>query len=152
MFYSTIKILPHDIKDSLTLLIFYLQASDLLFCYRWLLLELKREFAFDDALRMLEVLWASLPADCPKDELKMYQGATSFKPKLAAPQSSIPLGVTRHSAYTRLCAMRRRDARRLSTNKSLDERQLGQHTVSYYFPIVCVILLIVNVKETLYKL
>lgn len=36
-------------------------ADDLLFCYRWLLLEMKREFAFDDALRMMEVLWASLP-------------------------------------------------------------------------------------------
>jgi hypothetical protein len=107
-----------------------LQASDLLFCYRWLLLELKREFAFDDALRMLEVLWASLPAECPAEELKLYQGAVSFKPKPAAPQSSIALGAARHSAYTRLCAMRRRDARRLSANKSLDERQLGQHAVS----------------------
>jgi hypothetical protein len=38
-----------------------ISADDLLFCYRWLLLELKREFAFEDALRMLEVLWASLP-------------------------------------------------------------------------------------------
>ncbi|XP_023234419.1 TBC1 domain family member 25-like isoform X1 [Centruroides sculpturatus] len=36
-------------------------ATDLIFCYRWLLLELKREFAFDDALHMLEVLWSSLP-------------------------------------------------------------------------------------------
>lgn len=31
------------------------QASDLLFCYRWLLLELKREFKLDNALYMLEV-------------------------------------------------------------------------------------------------
>ncbi|KAJ8370144.1 hypothetical protein SKAU_G00101720 [Synaphobranchus kaupii] len=29
-------------------------ADGLLFCYRWLLLELKREFAFEHALRMLE--------------------------------------------------------------------------------------------------
>lgn len=36
------------------------QADDLLYCYRWLLLELKREFPFDDALRMLEVQWSSL--------------------------------------------------------------------------------------------
>lgn len=36
-------------------------ADDLLFCYRWLLLELKREFAFEDALKMMEVMWASLP-------------------------------------------------------------------------------------------
>lgn len=40
--------------------LFNLQATDLLFCYRWLLLEMKREFAFDDALRMLEVTWSSL--------------------------------------------------------------------------------------------
>ncbi|KAJ8964423.1 hypothetical protein NQ317_014536 [Molorchus minor] len=37
------------------------QADDLLFCYRWLLLEMKREFAFEDSLRMLEVLWSSFP-------------------------------------------------------------------------------------------
>ncbi|KAM6228590.1 LOW QUALITY PROTEIN: TBC1 domain family member 25 [Spheniscus humboldti] len=36
-------------------------AHDLLFCYRWLLLELKREFAFEDALRVLEITWSSLP-------------------------------------------------------------------------------------------
>uniref|UniRef100_A0A674IHS2 Rab-GAP TBC domain-containing protein n=1 Tax=Terrapene triunguis TaxID=2587831 RepID=A0A674IHS2_9SAUR len=36
-------------------------ADDFFFCYRWLLLELKREFAFEDALRMLEITWRSLP-------------------------------------------------------------------------------------------
>lgn len=54
----------------------YLQergAHDLLFCYRWLLLELKREFAFDDALRMLEVLWSSLPPAAPEDELELQE-------------------------------------------------------------------------------
>lgn len=30
-------------------------ADDLLYCYRWLLLELKREFSFDDACTALEV-------------------------------------------------------------------------------------------------
>lgn len=42
----------------------YLQANgahELLFCYRWILLDLKREFAFEDTLRLLEVLWASIP-------------------------------------------------------------------------------------------
>lgn len=37
----------------------YLQginAHDLFFCYRWLLLQLKREFPFEDALYMLEVI------------------------------------------------------------------------------------------------
>ena len=36
-------------------------ASDLLFCYRWLLLELKREFKLDNALYMLECSWAAMP-------------------------------------------------------------------------------------------
>ncbi|XP_054033151.1 TBC1 domain family member 25 [Dryobates pubescens] len=40
-------------------------AHDLLFCYRWLLLELKREFPFEDALRVLEITWSSLPPAPP---------------------------------------------------------------------------------------
>ncbi|GCC44587.1 hypothetical protein chiPu_0028391, partial [Chiloscyllium punctatum] len=46
-------------------------ADDLLFCYRWLLLELKREFSFDDALRLLEVSWSSLPPDPPAAEVEL---------------------------------------------------------------------------------
>lgn len=46
-------------------------ADDLFFCYRWLLLELKREFAFDDALRMLEITWSSLPPDPPETEVEL---------------------------------------------------------------------------------
>nr|XP_037284911.1 TBC1 domain family member 25-like [Rhipicephalus microplus] len=54
----------------------YLQkcgAHDLLFCYRWLLLELKREFSFDDALHMLEVQWSSLPPMPPDGELPLFE-------------------------------------------------------------------------------
>uniref|UniRef100_A0A3B4BKL7 Rab-GAP TBC domain-containing protein n=1 Tax=Periophthalmus magnuspinnatus TaxID=409849 RepID=A0A3B4BKL7_9GOBI len=47
-------------------------ADDLFFCYRWLLLELKREFAFDDALRMLEITWSSLPPDPPETEVELF--------------------------------------------------------------------------------
>ena len=36
-------------------------ADDLLFCYRWLLIDMKREFSFEDACLALEVLWSSLP-------------------------------------------------------------------------------------------
>jgi TBC1 domain family member 25 len=36
---------------------------NLFFTYRWLLLECKREFPFNDALRVLEVMWATLPID-----------------------------------------------------------------------------------------
>ncbi|KAG9328550.1 hypothetical protein JZ751_013041, partial [Albula glossodonta] len=46
-------------------------ADGLLFCYRWLLLELKREFAFEHALRMLEVSWSSLPPDPPETEVEL---------------------------------------------------------------------------------
>ena len=35
-------------------------AEDLFFCYRWLLLDLKREFPFTDALSLMEVIWSSL--------------------------------------------------------------------------------------------
>uniref|UniRef100_H3CDN8 TBC1 domain family, member 25 n=1 Tax=Tetraodon nigroviridis TaxID=99883 RepID=H3CDN8_TETNG len=45
-------------------------ADDLFFLYRWLLLELKREFAFDDA-RMLEITWSSLPPDPPETEVEL---------------------------------------------------------------------------------
>ncbi len=35
----------------------------LIFTYRWLLLDCKREFPFKDIFRVLETLWASLPVD-----------------------------------------------------------------------------------------
>ncbi|XP_059359686.1 TBC1 domain family member 25-like isoform X1 [Carassius carassius] len=57
-------------------------ADDLFFCYRWLLLELKREFVFDDALRMLEVTWSSLPPDPPETEVEL------LGPALEADQSN----------------------------------------------------------------
>ncbi|KAF6025571.1 TBC1D25 [Bugula neritina] len=41
------------------------EVNDLFFTYRWLLLEMKREFAFNDALYMLEVMWSTLPIDHP---------------------------------------------------------------------------------------
>ncbi|XP_063721921.1 TBC1 domain family member 25-like isoform X2 [Symsagittifera roscoffensis] len=44
---------------------------ELFFCYRWLLLEMKREFALDDALLMLEVMWASIPPDPPDTDIKL---------------------------------------------------------------------------------
>lgn len=51
-------------------------SEDLLFAYRWLLLELKREFAFDDALLLMEVTWASIPSGTTSDgtgcELDLY--------------------------------------------------------------------------------
>ena len=44
-------------------------AHELFFCYRWLLLDLKREFPFEDALRSLEVIWSSIPPQISPDLL-----------------------------------------------------------------------------------
>lgn len=41
-----------------------LELGDLLFTYRWLLLECKREFQYDEALLVFEVLWSTLPPEC----------------------------------------------------------------------------------------
>lgn len=42
----------------------YLESQDsgyLYFCFRWLLIRFKREFSFDDILRVWEVMWTGLP-------------------------------------------------------------------------------------------
>lgn len=108
------------------------QADDLLFCYRWLLLELKREFPFEDALRMLEVQWSSLKyeASGAREELKLFE--VEFVPidettatmvgGVATPSSIIGSGVgppispsyllakPRENAYTKVCALRRQSS------------------------------------------
>ncbi|XP_030759580.1 uncharacterized protein LOC115884982 isoform X1 [Sitophilus oryzae] len=86
------------------------QADDLLFCYRWLLLEMKREFAFDDSLRMLEVLWASLPADPPQLELKLFDTPFHPIPATATPPISPLVKTPRENAYTKVCALRRQSS------------------------------------------
>lgn len=40
-----------------------LSLGKLIFTYRWLLLDCKREFPFRDVFRVLETLWAALPVD-----------------------------------------------------------------------------------------
>lgn len=54
----------------------YLQDIDggnLYFCYRMLLLELKREFPFVEALRVMEIIWSSIPPDSDEEsELSFY--------------------------------------------------------------------------------
>ncbi|XP_047987827.1 uncharacterized protein LOC125227534 [Leguminivora glycinivorella] len=87
------------------------QADDLLFCYRWLLLEMKREFAFDDALRMLEVLWASLPQRLPSGELSLAEREFDATADTAEPPPLSPLvKAPRDNAYTKLCAIRRQSS------------------------------------------
>ncbi|XP_029678483.1 TBC1 domain family member 25 isoform X3 [Formica exsecta] len=82
------------------------QADDLLFCYRWLLLEMKREFALDDALRMLEVLWAALPASPPTGELSLAE--VPFPPPSPPPSPNVKH--IRENAYTKVCAIRRQSS------------------------------------------
>ncbi|CAH0404935.1 unnamed protein product [Chilo suppressalis] len=89
------------------------QADDLLFCYRWLLLEMKREFAFDDALRMLEVLWASLPHRLPVVDLSLKE--KEFNPTIEIDDDDPPplsplIKAPRENAYTKVCAMRRQSS------------------------------------------
>ncbi|XP_071527319.1 TBC1 domain family member 25 isoform X2 [Panulirus ornatus] len=80
------------------------QADDLLFCYRWLLLELKREFAFDDALHMLEVLWSSLSPNPPKESLPLFE--VPFNP-VKEEKTTVPPPTPRENHYANVCALRR---------------------------------------------
>ncbi|XP_069085663.1 TBC1 domain family member 15 isoform X1 [Pleurodeles waltl] len=44
----------------------YLESQDsgyLYFCFRWLLIRFKREFSFNDILRIWEVMWTGLPCE-----------------------------------------------------------------------------------------
>lgn len=50
-------------------------ADDMFFTYRWLLLEMKREFPLDDAMYALEVMWSSLPITPPEDDLPLFDPA-----------------------------------------------------------------------------
>ncbi|XP_026500412.2 ecotropic viral integration site 5 protein homolog [Vanessa tameamea] len=88
------------------------QADDLLFCYRWLLLEMKREFAFDDALRMLEVLWASLPQKAPAVELPLKEKDfdSTVEINIDPPPLSPLVKAPRENAYTKVCAIRRQSS------------------------------------------
>ena len=70
---------------------FYLKSNggdDLFFCYRWLLLELKREFPFEQALLMLEVMWSSLPPDPPDTEISLADDAYIDRGLEGLPSSS----------------------------------------------------------------
>lgn len=70
---------------------------------------MKREFAFEDSLRMLEVLWSSLPADPPEKELKLHD--TLFQlPTISTPPISPLVKTPRENPYTKICALRRQSS------------------------------------------
>ena len=85
----------------------YLQninAGDLFFCYRWLLLGLKREFPFDDALYMLEVMWSTLPPDPPVREIELTD--YDYNVRLLSSSPCSPTFSFQQTVYAKLLSMR----------------------------------------------
>ncbi|XP_033745218.1 TBC1 domain family member 25-like isoform X3 [Pecten maximus] len=80
-------------------------AGDLFFCYRWLLLELKREFPFEDALYMLEVMWSTLPPMYPESELPLTD--LDFSLALLSTSPCSPSYSKKPSIYEKFKNMRR---------------------------------------------
>lgn len=72
---------------------------------------MKREFAFEDALRMLEVMWSSLPPSPPEKEIMLFEQEFCGTPPPPSPRP-------RENAYTKICALRRHTA---GASLSLDE-------------------------------
>lgn len=101
------------------------QAEDLLFCYRWLLLEMKREFAFNDALHMLEVLWSSIEAAPPVQELPLFEVKfESLAPGTPPPISPL-IRTPRENQYTKVCALRRQSSSMSLTSLTSGRRMKG---------------------------
>lgn len=72
---------------------------------------MKREFAFDDALRMLEVLWSSIPQMPPDKDLALFEHQfCAQSPGDSPPPISPLLKTTRENAYTKVCALRRQSS------------------------------------------
>lgn len=92
-------------------------AGDMFFCYRWFLLELKREFPFTDALYVLEVMWATLPPSPPPLELALVD--PDYSCKLLSSSPSSPSLTMQHAMYAKLLAMRRVGALTRVTRASL---------------------------------
>ena len=107
-------------------------GGDMVFCHRWLLLSFKREFSFEDAVRLFEILCShhlelsSIEAEKARDqEMRLERqrdstgneistdGAFFVRPSSASPPSSLLPGATalwacsRARAHvTRMCAPR----------------------------------------------
>jgi hypothetical protein len=93
-------------------------ADDLLFCYRWLLLEMKREFVFENALRALEVTWASLPPATADTKVELWE--TRFSP--ARSPSLLELAKPCETPYGKVRAIRKQTIDRTKSTDSTDVR------------------------------
>ncbi|VDP42022.1 unnamed protein product, partial [Soboliphyme baturini] len=68
-----------------------IHADDLLFCYRWLLLEMKREFSLEEAASLMEVNLASVPLTFPNKELELFVEDTKFDDNRTGTEKADPL-------------------------------------------------------------
>ena len=90
------------------ILLHYLQqnsAGDMFFCYRWFLLEMKREFPFSDALYVMEVMWATLPPSPPRQEIPLVD--PDYSARLLSSSPCSPTFSVQQAMYAKLLAMRR---------------------------------------------
>ncbi len=94
-------------------------AHDMFFCYRWIILELKREFPLDDALLMLEIMWSSLPPDPPDTELQLADQEYSIARLICSPQS--PSLANLSQTYLRIRSLCRHVKVRTEHEKAEDE-------------------------------
>merc|ERR1719193_2351199 len=102
-------------------------ADDLLFCYRWLLLEMKREFPFDMALKALEVTWSSLPPATADSRLELWE--VRFSPKMSP--STSDLSKPCETAYGKVAALRKMSVdRQLSDNTDVRNSRSNASNVS----------------------
>ncbi|XP_061187762.1 uncharacterized protein LOC133195824 [Saccostrea echinata] len=104
-----------------------INASDLFFCYRWILLELKREFPFEDALYMLEVMWSTLPPDPPSLEVPLVDESFS-KENLSRLPCSPSFGI-QQTVYAKLNALRRQKSI-LKNNSSFEGENISEEELS----------------------
>ncbi|KAH9490643.1 hypothetical protein Btru_052212 [Bulinus truncatus] len=105
-------------------------AGDMFFCYRWFLLELKREFPFSDALYVLEVMWATLPPGPPAVELELVDSDYSCKLLSSSPCS--PTFSLQQAMYAKLLAMRRVGAFHMTKKSSFPIDSANQKPLGSY--------------------
>lgn len=103
---------------------------NLYFTYRWLLLECKREFPFNDALRILEVMWATLPIDSEPPALCEASLATSPSDTLIADSSSpapVALAQRRAQSCPQLSTVDECPTRKSKQRSSLTISHMKEH-------------------------
>lgn len=102
-------------------------ADDMFFCYRWLLLEMKREFPFDDALHMLEVMWSSLPPDPPENEIRLSN--SDYTPARLTCSPISPSLANHAHMYLRMRSLRKQASSSLKAQGADHEKRASRGVV-----------------------